>query len=115
MPNIYKVKRGSDAGDTEGDVIFNCCVNSRGLAPDCGLCSTCSYPIGDRTCKLWACKDSKYCHVHLKKMYNVKFTTLNALKSYPNNTNCKLNTVGIRSNDAHNTMLFNFIKLFIKV
>lgn len=75
MPLVFYANKGTLAGSQSGQPLFKCCVNTRGKAPQCGKCPRCHALIvrggRRRRCKVPACKDSEFCHHHLKKHDNV--------------------------------------------
>ena len=73
MPKIVRVY-SVKSNHTIDKPLFRCCLNSyTGKRGSCLNCPPCQYinPRYKRQCRLSACQDSKYCHIHMKTVYNV--------------------------------------------
>jgi hypothetical protein len=68
MPYVFVLKRG--VGAQAGQVLWRCCLNSTGTAPNCGGCQQCrAYKLSDRSrCRARTCFGS-LCHTHLRKRF----------------------------------------------
>jgi hypothetical protein len=68
MPKKYEFRSKHN-----GNLLFKCCVNSDHDSSDrCLNCRQCTAVTkSDKRCKLYACKDVNFCHIHLKLTYHV--------------------------------------------
>lgn len=70
QPRLVLVYRVID-GQTRG-LLFECCMNAFGKAPQCGACALCSaVTAGGQRCRRRACLDAELCAIHLRERYNV--------------------------------------------
>jgi hypothetical protein len=77
MPNKYEVILKSN-----NQLLLQCCVNSNQQNDQCSNCRRCHADTRAGTrCKLHACKDTKYCHVHLRSKYGLVVANSNIKKA----------------------------------
>lgn len=79
MPTVFKVYKKKynpdekkNAWSEVGDLLYSCCVNTKGKASRCSKCQQCTgITSRGQRCKLKTCLDSKFCYIHLLKYYKV--------------------------------------------
>lgn len=72
MPQVVKVYSKIRGGKKKGLIKFSCCVNTQGKPTSCQNCFQCKgKTIKGKNCRQHACKDSDFCHIHLKKNFFV--------------------------------------------
>jgi len=70
MPQTITVYR--KVGGHRTTPLFSCCLNAQGKSPQCTGCGQCQGTTrSGRPCQRSTCRDSRFCHDHLKSNYHV--------------------------------------------